>query len=111
MIQRGIIHFKRYKDCETGCINIHSDPENPIESQTHESYSYESIPGVIWIDWVVLWLFFSIGTGYLNDDIAMELWTYVITTLRRIREKKIAVDLLLRWPQCSMLLLLSTVIL
>ena len=54
MIQRGIIHFKRYKDCETGYINIHSDPENPIVSQTHESYSHESIPGVIWIDWVIL---------------------------------------------------------
>ena len=27
MIQRGIINFKRYKDCETGWINIHSDPK------------------------------------------------------------------------------------
>ena len=30
MTQRGKICFKRHKDCETGCINIHSDPENPI---------------------------------------------------------------------------------
>ena len=37
MTQRGKIRFKRHKDCETGCRNIHSDPENLIESQTHES--------------------------------------------------------------------------
>ena len=56
MTQRVKIRFKRHKDCELGCRNIHSDPQNPIESETHESYSHELIPGVIWIDWVVLCL-------------------------------------------------------
>ena len=50
MAQRGKIRFNRHKDCKTGCRNIHSDPENPIESQTRESYSHELIPGVIWLD-------------------------------------------------------------
>ena len=45
--------FKRHKDCETGCRNVYSEPENPIESQTQENYGHELIPGVIWIDWVV----------------------------------------------------------
>ena len=57
-------------------------------------------------------LLFVIGTDYLNDNIAMELIVdVVISTLRRIREKKNAVDLLPWWPLCPMLLLLSTVIL
>ena len=47
MTQRDKIRFKRHEDCETGCRNIHSDPENLMESQTHESYSHELIPGVI----------------------------------------------------------------
>ena len=56
-------------------------------------------------------LLFSIGTGYLNDDIAMELILdvghfYVASYSR----KKPTIDLLLRWPQCPMLQLVSTVI-
>ena len=56
-------------------------------------------------------LLFSIGTGYLNDDIGMELILdvghfYVASYSR----KNPAVDLLLRWPQCPVLLLVSTVI-
>ena len=43
----GQILCKRHKDCETGCRNIHGDPKNPIENQTHESCSHELIPGVI----------------------------------------------------------------
>ena len=76
MTQRGKISFKRHKDCETSCRNIHSDPENPLESQTHESYSHDLIPGVIWIDrGGFVSLLFGIGVGYLNDNmhLAMEL--------------------------------------
>ena len=56
-------------------------------------------------------LLFSIDTGYLNDDIGMELILdvghfYVASYSR----KNPAVDLLLRWPQCPVLLLVSTVI-
>ena len=57
-------------------------------------------------------LHFVIGTGYLNDNIAMELIVdvghfYVASCSR----EKNAVDLLPWWPQCPMSLLLSTVIL
>ena len=57
-------------------------------------------------------LLFPIGTSYRNDYIAMELIMdvghfYVASYSR----KKNAVDLLLRWPQFPMLLLLFTVIL
>ena len=68
MTQRGKIRFKRHKDSETGCRHIHSDPENPIESQTYESHSHHLIPGVIWIDQGgFVSLLFAVGAGYLND--------------------------------------------
>ena len=54
---------------------------------------------------------FSIGTGYLNDNIAMELILDVCHYYVASYSGKTAVDILLRWPQCPMLLLLSTVIL
>ena len=58
-------------------------------------------------------LLFVIGTGYPNDNIAMELIVDVgpFYVASYSREKKNAVDLLPWWPLCPMLLLLSTVIL
>ena len=59
-----------------------------------------------------VFLLFVIGTGYLNDNIAMELIVDVghFSVTSYSREKN-AVDLLPWWPLWPMLLLLSTVIL
>ena len=56
-------------------------------------------------------LLFVIGSGYLNDNIATESFLdvghFYIASYSR---EKNAADLLPRWPLCSMLLLLFTVI-
>ena len=59
-----------------------------------------------------VFLLFVIGTGYLYDNIAMELIVDVghFYVASYSREKN-AVELLPWWPLCPMLLLLSTVIL
>ena len=59
-----------------------------------------------------VFLLFVIGTGYLNDNIAMELIVDVghFYVASYSREKNL-VDLLPWWPLCPMLQLLSTVIL